>query len=146
MATNNGSPVDFGAGRNGWWGWDMAKWPWSPAAPQYLDQAINPGWSVFNITYNNSSAPAIERDVLQQHSYGRQIGRMMDAVSVLVEQLPATAKRDKRVTDFVALAKDVERIKDEARLPRVERLKKDLDALKRDDPHAWEQLRRTIAR
>ncbi|WP_083745412.1 hypothetical protein [Variovorax sp. KK3] len=146
MATDSSSPVNFGAGRNGWWGFDLAKWPWQAGAPQFLDQQINPGWSVFNITYNNSSAPAIERDVLQQHSYGRQIGRVMDAVSVLVEQLPAAAKRDKRVAEFIALAKDVERIKDDARLPRLERLQKEIDALRQEDPPAYERLRRTIVR
>ena len=83
-AAENSGAADFGAARSGWWNWTVPPWPWPPAAPQSLVQPINPGWSLINVTYNNSSAPAIERDVLQQHSYGRQIGRLMDALSVLV--------------------------------------------------------------
>lgn len=99
-----------------------------------------------NVTHLNSSAPDIERDVLQKHSYGRQIGRMMDAVSALIEQLPAAAKRDGRVAEFVALAEDVARIKDEARLPRLARIRQDIEALKREDPNAYRELQRMLAR
>ena len=52
-------------------------------APQFLSQPINPGWtlgSVINITENNSSAPDTEREVLSHHSYGRQLGRIIDAL------------------------------------------------------------------
>jgi hypothetical protein len=101
-----------------------------------LDRAVN----------NNSSAPAIERDVLQQHSYGRQIGRLMDALSVLVERLPASAKDDQRIEDFVALAKEVAQIKENARLPRLERLRKDIEALRQEDPKAYAQLKALLVR
>jgi uncharacterized membrane protein YccC len=101
---------------------------------------------LLNVTYNNSSAPAIERDVLQQHSYGRQIGRLMDALSVLVERLPASAKDDQRIEDFLALVQDVARIKENARLPRLERLQKDIEALRQEDPKAYAQLKAILVR
>jgi hypothetical protein len=133
--------ADFGAVRSAWWNWPLQQWPWPAVAPQQLSQPINSGWSLVSVNYENSSAPAIERDVLQQHSYGRQIGRLMEAVSALAERLPATARADKRIADFEALAHEVERIKQSARLPRVERLQKELDALRREDPNAYKQLK-----
>jgi hypothetical protein len=96
---------------------------------------------LLNVTYNNSSTPAIERDVLQQHSYGRQIGRLMDALSVFIERLAASAKDDQRIEDFLALVKDVAQIKENARLPRLERLQKDIEALRQEDPKAYAQLK-----
>ena len=146
-ADGNGSTADWGAARPAWWPWLPLQWHLQ--APEKLTQPINPGWSfgnVVNVTHLNSSAPDIERDVLQKHSYGRQIGRVMDAVSALVEQLPASVKRDERVTEFVALAEEVARIKDNARLPRLERIRKDIEALKQEDPHAYQQLRRMLGR
>jgi hypothetical protein len=145
-AAENSGAADFGAARNAWWTWTVPPWPWTSVAPQRLDQQINPGWSLVNVTYNNSSAPAIERDVLQQHSYGRQIGRLMDAISMLVERLPASAKDDPRIEDFKALADDVARIKKNARLPRLERLQKDIEALREEDPEAYAQLQASLAR
>ena len=145
-AGENGGAADFSAARNGWWNWTAPPWPWSSVAPQRLDQQINPGWSLVNVTYNNSSAPAIERDVLQQHSYGRQIGRLMDAILVLVERLPAGAKDDPRIEDFKALADDIARIKKNARLPRLERLQQDIEALRDEDPKAYAQLQARFAR
>jgi hypothetical protein len=147
MATaDNSGAADFSAARNGWWNWTAPPWPWASVAPQRLDQQINPGWSLVNVTYNNSSAPAIERDVLQQHSYGRQIGRLMEAVSVLVERLPASAKDDPRIEDFKALADDIARIKMNARLPRLERLQQDIEALREEDPKAYAQLKASLER
>lgn len=55
-------------------------------APETLTQPINPGW-VFgsvNITNRNSGDPEVERRILEAVSYGRQLGRVMDAVAVLV--------------------------------------------------------------
>jgi hypothetical protein len=144
MATTDGSGA---AGTGGtWWGWPLQAWSSPSLAPRELTQPINSGWSLLNVTYNNSSAPAIERDVLQQHSYGRQIGRLMDALSVLVERLPASAKDDQRIEDFLALVQDVARIKENARLPRLERLQKDIEALRQEDPKAYAQLKAILVR
>ena len=56
-------------------------------APQVLTQPILPGWTVgnvYNVTENNSTAPQTEQEIVSRHSYGRQLGRMSDALSVLV--------------------------------------------------------------
>jgi hypothetical protein len=60
---------------------------------------------------------------------------------VLVERLPASEKDDQRIEDFVALAKEVAQIKENARLPRLERLQRDIEALRLEDPKAYEQLK-----
>jgi len=151
MATDGKAAANAAAERNGgsWWGWPLQQWSWPALAPQQLSQPINPGWSFGNlvsVTNVNSSAPDIERDVLQQHSYGRQIGRLMDAVSALAERLPAAARDDTRIAEFESLARDVERIKQRARLPRLERLREEIEELQREDPPAYKQLRAMFPR
>src|SRR5260370_41076569 len=61
------------------------------AAPQNVAQSILPGWvfgSVINVTEQNSSAPDTEREIVATHSYGRQLGRVIDALAVLIAELP----------------------------------------------------------
>ena len=66
-------------------------------APSQLAQTINP-WSwtfgpigqvgLFNINLGSSGAPEVESRVLDEvGSYGRQLGRMGDAMKVLMAQL-----------------------------------------------------------
>ena len=59
---------------------------WNPAdfwhsrlllAPTNLAQPILSGWS---LNINNFTAPQTEVNVLAKHSYGRQIGRISDAL------------------------------------------------------------------
>jgi hypothetical protein len=51
-------------------------------------QPINPDWNFgnINITYENSANPAVERWIVGKVSYGRQLGRMMEAVAALIER------------------------------------------------------------
>jgi hypothetical protein len=130
-------------------------WPWtfrlpgapggSPTisfAPERLWQPINPGWTFGNVTINstNSSAPDVEQAVVNHYSYGKQIGRMMDALQVLVKTLPAAIRNDAAIKDFVKLAAEVDKVKDIAAKVRLERLRSELNALKTTDRKAWEQL------
>lgn len=138
-----------------WWPW-LAPWPapapgtvlpWLGLAPQQLQQAINPGWSLFNIavTNVNSSAPDVERAIHARHSYGRQLGRMMEALVALAEATP-DARKDKRIEEFLAIADDVQTIKRRAELPQVERLREELLDLRRSDKKAWAELSKLFAR
>ena len=70
-----------------WLGPDPADWlkAWTAAmraVPHTLDQSINPGWFSPVLNIGNSSAPQTEVAVLQHHSYGRQLGRISDALAV----------------------------------------------------------------
>lgn len=129
-------------------------WPWTfhwpvassggrdnAFAPEQLWQPINPGWSFGNvsITTMNSSAPEVEQAVVGRHSYGRQIGRMMDALQVLIHASPA-AGHDLAVKEFLELAGEVRDAKDAARSAQLVRLHHELSALKKRDPKAWERL------
>ena len=126
-----------------WW---QQQWPflaWTGLAPQQLTQPINPGWSFGNlvtVTNVNSSAPEVERDVLARHSYGRQLGKLVDAVTALAGQLPAAAG-DVRIEEFMALAADIDGIKRRARPSSLEKLREALAELKRSDPKAYAELR-----
>jgi hypothetical protein len=113
-------------------------WPGFNWAPQNLVQPINPGWS-FTVNNTNSTAPQVEQDVLARHSYGRQIGRVMDAVCALADALPKT-ESDPRIQAFRTLARDVDQIKQRGSAQRMERLREELEELKRTDPKAWKRL------
>lgn len=114
-------------------------------APDALAQSINPGWSsVVNINSNNSSAPETEQTVVARHSYGRQLGRVMDVVGLLVDDLQAregSVSQDERIEDFRRLQADIDDIKGRAAERRLERIAGDLEALRRADEAAYERLK-----
>jgi hypothetical protein len=122
-------------------------------APQFLNQPINPGWTlgpVVNITENNSSAPDTEREVLAHHSYGRQLGRIIDALSVVIDaavpdraQLKP-AQRD-CLADFGKMAGQIRRIKEGEALKRVERIARDLAFLKDKHPDEYRKVQALLA-
>jgi len=116
----------------------MFGWPGFNWAPQRLVQPINPGWS-FTVNNINSTAPQVEHDVLARHSYGRQIGRLTDAVCALADALPKV-ESDPRIEAFRELARDVAQIKQQGSAQRIERLREELEELKRNDPQAWRRL------
>ena len=116
--------------------WDSLWRPWMSAslAPQKLWQAINPGWSFGNVTINeqNSSAPQTEQAILAEESYGRQIGKLLDAVSELVKAQP-DAKTNKAYEDIAALKGKVDGIKQRAAASRIDQLRRDLELLRQSD-------------
>jgi hypothetical protein len=124
--------------------------PWLGLSPQQLQQPINTGWTFGNVlvTAQNSTSPEVEQAVVLRHSYGRQIGRLLDAVAALVELTGADGKwkDDPRIKAFVDMAAEVEAIKARARHSRLERLREDLEALAREDPEGFAELNRTVAR
>ena len=111
-------------------------WPASQLAPTNLNQPILPGWSFLTVNEGNSSAPDTERRIVAQDSYGRQIGRMMDVVDLLVREAEKTNPAlldDKRVMALDALKTRIDEAKRDAQTMRQERLVEDLLALKRQD-------------
>jgi hypothetical protein len=123
--------------------WDPVSWmkQWTSAmalAPSTLVQPILPGWTV-NVNGFNSSAPQTETEVLQHHSYGRQLGRISDALAVLVAERDAE-KTDKRFDDFRTMKSEIDAIKGGNVVARVERLLADLDRLKLTQPKVYARL------
>ena len=123
-------------------------------APQVLTQPINPGWTlgnVINISEDNSHAPDTEREIVTRHSYGRELGRIMDALSVVVDSgvLDETRLDDcerERLDEFRALARDIEGIKTRAALKRVERIAQDLAYLQRRHPDEYARAQALLSR
>ncbi len=135
-----------GNGQLGWpwtvsWPLDNGGMPSFNFAPERLWQPINPGWNFGNVIINgsNSSAPELEQAIVSRHSYGRQIGRLVDAVKVLVDKVPG-AKTDQGVKDFLKLVNELRDIREESRHDRLARLRDQLSTLKDEDPAAWASL------
>ncbi|MDM0003103.1 hypothetical protein QTI24_31310 [Variovorax sp. J22P240] len=136
--------VDANGGSAAWWGWPVQHWLWPAVAAQKLHLPINPGRSLFSAIHNNSSVPSIERDMLAEHSYDRQRGRL--ALSTLAERLPASAKPHWRIADLGIFVRDVDRIKRHPRLRWLECLRNEIKELRRDDPHVHQPLRARFRR
>jgi hypothetical protein len=120
-----------------WW---LSPWlPGGGTAPQHLSQPILPGWSFFSITEQNSSRPDTEREIVAHESYGRQIGRLLDAVATLVAERPSGAAEQPAFVALDELRARIDSIKCDAAERRIDALRDDLAALKRTRPDAFEQ-------
>jgi hypothetical protein len=98
--------------------------PWSGG----VAQAINPWrfittlmgnqFSVFSINLGRSSAPQLEAKILDEvGSYGRQIGRISEALEVLVKEFPREGLSDQAAAaldDFTAQMREIRKIKQRA--------------------------------
>jgi hypothetical protein len=141
-----------------WPGSDPADWvkawagAWSglqPGAPQNLTQPILGGWTVgpvLTINAANSRDPQTEADIVARHSYGRQLGRLTDAVSALIDQRPDDAPGDARLDAFTAMARDIDTVKIEAAADRATRFLADLALLENTRPDTHRRLRDALAR
>ena len=108
--------------------------------PDDLVQPILPGWT-FNINSGNSTAPQTEVDVVAKHSYGRQIGRMSDALELLIEERHGETPEEKRLSDFLTMKHEIDKVKQDAAATRIERIVKDLALLKAQDQEQYLRLR-----
>ena len=117
----------------------MAQW-----APQNLVQPILPGWTL-NVNAFNSSAPQTEAEIVQKHSYGRQLGRITEVLEVLV-QAHDPNRKERRFADFREMVDQIDTIKATSAQARVEQLLKDLDVLKVLDRAAHDALRAELDR
>lgn len=123
-----------------WAGWWPGSW-----VPQNLSQPILQGWT-FNINRQNSSAPQTEAEIVGQHSYGRQLGRLSDALEALIEAGGLQKSKDKRLVEFVEMKAQIDQLKLDAAEARIERLRSDLAALKAARPDEHRRLRDALKR
>jgi hypothetical protein len=117
-------------------------------ATQVWSQPILPGWT-FNINSNNSTAPQTEVGVLQHYSYGRQLGRVSDALFALVETLVPEAKREDKegpYEPFMTMKRHVDELKSAAAAERIDQLRADLLLIKAGDRTEYERLRKSLMR
>jgi hypothetical protein len=135
----------------GAWPWDVADlYAWIPdwwarfVPGPSLTQPILPGWTVapaLTINGVNSSAPQTEAEIVQRHSYGRQLGRMGDALQALIEERDETAPNDERFATFVEMQKEIDDVKLTVAAARVDQLRTDLAGLKAARPAEYRRLR-----
>ena len=111
-------------------------------APQNLAQSILPWTFANSVTINeqNSGSPEAERNIVAQESYGRQLGRLTDALALLIEKQPEAVRAQPPMQALLEMRKKIEQIKEHAAGARLERLKADLARLKKDDPAAYRKL------
>jgi hypothetical protein len=117
---------------------------WFPWLPQSVDERFNNGWTFgnLNVSVANSSAPDVEREVVSRHSYGRQLGRLMDAVVAIAAKTGTSG--DAQVKPLIELARKIADIKATAQQHRGAELLEELKALKRADPRAWVELVKSV--
>jgi len=130
-----------------WAGWSAllaqtVRQAWEPLAPPNLFQPILPGWSFGNLTINeqNSSSPAAERAIVTEESYGRQLGRITDALAALIEAQPAAARKKPAYAQLLQMHEKIAAIKADVGSTSLARLRADLAALKKNQPLAFKQL------
>jgi hypothetical protein len=138
MATTEGP-------RFSWTGTDPMEWmrTWQVlwrGAPEVLTQPILPGWTL-NINSNNSTAPETEVDVVAKHSYGRQLGRISDALATLIEERHGKTPKGKTFAAFLSMKQQIDEVKEHAAAARIERITKDLALLKQRDEGQFNRLR-----
>jgi len=113
-------------------------------APNALNQPILPGWDIGNtyyVTEQNSSAPGTEKAILESNSYGRQIGKIMDALTEMIaQQYQDAADRPKSLQDLMDMHDEIEKIKIRQVKIRLGQIKKDLELLSEKDQHAYQSF------
>ena len=111
--------------------------------PQSLNQPILPGWSfgnVITVTETNSTSPEMERDIVAKESYGRQLGRVIDALEVLIEERPKNAPKNDHLDKFLVLSRNIKELKSQSSEHRVRRIEADLARLKKDSPDEYQRI------
>ena len=140
---------------------DRRWWPIPISAPTGdVTQAINPmSWlfrtsaqsqtGLVNITTGRSDDPALEQRIVGEvASYGRQLGRVIDALCVVVAELPeADLTRQQRavLAEFTKLADEIAAVKTVTRAnrvtePEIDRLIGEIEALRESDPTLHRRL------
>jgi DNA-binding HxlR family transcriptional regulator len=117
------------------------------AAPKNLVQPILPGWvfgAEVNVTEQNSSAPDTEREIVAKQSYGRQLGRIMDALVVLIAEQEKKGPKAAAFDRFMELNREINAIKTQAAASRLDRMIADLAMLKEKEPQQYARVAATL--
>lgn len=132
----------------------VQSWTSFALAPQKLMQSFNNGWSFGNVIVNssNSSAPETEQAIVTAESYGRQLGKLLDAVDLLAKRQP-DADSPGPLKEIAALKAKIDKVKHDMAVTRIEQLRGDLELLrlspdKADRRHyatCMEALRKLVA-
>jgi hypothetical protein len=120
----------------------------APFAPQALSQPILPGWTfgnVITVTEKNSRSPETEREIVAEYSYGRQLGRLTEALAALIEERPQGSPPRKSFDELMELRASIDAIKLRGAQSRLQRLESDLARLKAEAPQDYRRIAAAIA-
>ena len=80
-----------------------------------VSQTLLPWTNFFTVNVGESSNPGIERGALSIASYGKQIGRIEDALNVIVRHLPdklaLSPDEHRAISDFKAMLYEIDKLK-----------------------------------
>jgi hypothetical protein len=127
-------------------------------APQNLDQVINP-WSfwnnsfsqfgLININYTASRDPQMEKTIITNvASYGRQLGRIMDVLNLLIEKdldgATLTPSQQEKLDSYTDMATKIASAKQgkplDLSVHEAEEFIKKLASLKTNQPETYGQI------
>jgi hypothetical protein len=135
-------------------------WPWTWPLGGDVTQWIRTSWikslsdqtGFININNVRAGDPEVERRIIEDvASYGRQLGRIMEALDVVIghlrlgERTDLTADERHALQDFSDLVRQVQMLKGDTSPPRLtvaglDRMLDDLQALKHQDPPAYQRI------
>jgi len=115
---------------------------WMQLAPTNLVQPILSGWTL-NINSNNSSSPQTEADVVARHSYGRQLGRISDALRELLRERAAKLPKG-ALSEFMSMCEEIDKVKAISAAKRLKQITADLTLLKTKDEAEYHRVRQAL--
>jgi hypothetical protein len=115
---------------------------WMQLAPTNLVQPILSGWTL-NINSNNSSSPQTEADVFARHSYGRQLGRISDALRELLRERAAKLPKG-ALAEFMSMCEEIDKVKAISAAKRLKQITADLTLLKTKDEAEYHRVRQAL--
>ncbi|MGH3771089.1 MAG: hypothetical protein ACRDRW_06805 [Pseudonocardiaceae bacterium] len=111
-----------------------------------VTQDISPSFGLVNINNTSSGDPELEKRIITQvASYGRQLGKLVEAVDVLVQRQSGGGFGEADIhalEQLHQLAKRIAEVKEEATLDQVDRIVSDVRALSRDPEANAEAIQR----
>jgi hypothetical protein len=132
------------------WGRMLSQWGYT-YDPTTVTDTITGNVITTIINENNSTNPSTEKDIVEKHfSYGKQLGRISDALNVLIslavlQRDPSKLQQDERhaLDDFLEMYKRIVEVKGEHVSPSETHLNilfKDIQELKGPDPETYRSL------
>ncbi|MGG1947991.1 hypothetical protein AB1286_24845 [Trinickia sp. NRRL B-1857] len=114
------------------------------AAPERLQQSILP-WTFAGVVVNdsNSTDPLMERAIVAKESYGKQLGRISDALDSLIRQ--TNVKRDDAINAFLEIRAHIDDIKHGTEATRFEAVLADLRKLKPNNRALFDERLQRVA-
>jgi hypothetical protein len=114
--------------------------------PDWLSQSILPGWFSITVNDRNSRSPRTEEDIVREHSYGRQLGHLTEAVVALIGECSPDPQQVKEFKALLELHEKIRAIKKRSKAQRLNRMHAELALLEKGWPEEYKRIARKLAR